>query len=202
MFCARCGSWAAGIETACTLCGAALPGAGARVAAATGSLPHAIGAAFPAVRYGGFWRRFTALAIDSCVLFFPGATLRVLLGIDPLSRFDPLTPAAWTASTMEMLLGWLYGAGLIASPARGTLGQQVMDLRVTGLRGGRVNFLLATWRYWAQLLSILTFGLGYVMQLATPRRQTLHDLVSGTVVVRPAQAPRPALASPAAESPA
>lgn len=62
---------------------------------------------------------------------------------------------------------------------------QIMDLHVTDLQGGRISFGRASWRYFAQGLTLLTFGFGYLLQLFTPRRQTLHDLVSGTVVVRP-----------------
>jgi len=187
VFCARCGTRAAAGEGACSLCGAPLPGGGLGGAAGGPPFPAAV---VPVVGYGGFWRRFAALVLDSFVLFFPNATLRVLLGLDPVSFLDLLAPSAWAASLFEMLLGWIYGAGLIASPAAGTLGQRVLDLRVTELHGGRVGFLRASWRYWAQILSVLSLGVGYLMQLATPRRQTLHDLVSATLVVRARHARR------------
>jgi uncharacterized RDD family membrane protein YckC len=34
------------------------------------------------------------------------------------------------------------------------------------------------------VLTGLTFGIGYVMVLFTARKQTLHDLVAATLVVR------------------
>jgi uncharacterized RDD family membrane protein YckC len=188
-------------EAACTLCGAALSGGGTPAGAAAWSAAPAAAAAVPAVAYGGFWRRFAGLLIDSCVLFFPVSTLRVVLGLEPLAAFDPFTPAAWTAALAEVMLGWLYSASLISSAARGTLGQQVMDLRVTDLQGRRVSFLRASWRYWAQALTLFTLGVGYLVQLATPRRQAIHDLVSGSLVVRPPRASRPVLA-PVTGSPA
>jgi uncharacterized RDD family membrane protein YckC len=194
-------------ETSCTLCGAPLtagagvggPVAFTGVAAGVGGAPAWAGA--PAVRYGGFTRRLAGLLVDSCVLFFPTATVRVGLGLEPLSTFDPTLPAAWVAAVVELWLGWIYAAVLISSAARGTLGQQVMDLRVTDLHGGRVSFGRATWRYWAQALTLLTLGVGYLIQPATPRRQTLHDLVSGTLVVRPARASRPSFVPAAGTSP-
>jgi uncharacterized RDD family membrane protein YckC len=36
----------------------------------------------------------------------------------------------------------------------------------------------------AQFLTVFTLGVGMLMQVFTRRRQTLHDMVSGTVVVR------------------
>ena len=76
-----------------------------------------------------------------------------------------------------------------ARSARGTLGMQVMDLHLTDLNGDQVSFGRAAGRYLATILSIVTFGIGYLMQLFTSRRQTLHDVVAGTVVVRPRPAP-------------
>ncbi len=183
MFCSRCGTWASDEATLCPLCGVALqvdngPRTGA-VAPTSIATP-----VVPLVTYGGFWRRFGAVVIDSLVLFFPSAIVRVLLGLAPLSMFDTESPASWMAGSFELALGWFYAALLIRSSARATLGLQLLDLQVTDLHGERVTFARATWRYWAQLLSVCTFGLGYLLMLVTPRRQTLHDLVSSTVVVR------------------
>jgi len=184
MFCRRCGTRNAEGAVHCTLCGEGLqPGVAAvdpsmRVAYAVAAPP----AALPV--YGGFWRRAAALILDSCVLFFPLATLRVILGLDMMGEWKPDSTAWWISSWLEVAIGWLYGALMIAGPGRGTLGLQVMDLHVARLHGERVTFARATWRWAAQFLTLMTLGVGYLMQLFTPRRQTLHDLASGTVVVR------------------
>ena len=133
--------------------------------------------------YGGFWRRLVAACVDALVLFFPAATLRLLLNLDPVG-FDPRSSVSFVAIGGELVLDWLYAALLIGSSARATLGQRIMDLEVSGVRGERVSFARASWRYFAQVFTVLTFGVGHLMQLFTPRRQTLHDLLSGTVVVR------------------
>jgi uncharacterized RDD family membrane protein YckC len=86
---------------------------------------------------------------------------------------------------LELAIGWAYAAALISSGMRATFGQQVVDLHVTGVDGGRVSFARATLRWAAQVLNLFTLGFGLVLQLISPRRQALHDMVSGTVVVRP-----------------
>ena len=189
MFCSRCGTWATDAESICSLCGAALqvdnwpPEARARAALESGAIAPTP-AVVSMVHDCGFWRRFAALLIDSIVMFFPEATVRVVLGLEPLASFDPFTPASWTVAMFELVMGWFYAAFLIASRFRGTLGQQVMDLRVTDLHGAQLSFARASGRYFAQILCLVTLGVGYLIQLATPRRQALHDLASGTVVVR------------------
>lgn len=197
MFCPRCGTWAADEAAQCQLCGAGLRGDHvSSVEYAQVAAPPAPPATFPAP-YGGFWRRFAAVVLDTAVLWFPKATVNVWLGLDPFGKFDAFSTLAWTGAGFEFGIGWLYAALLIRSSSRATLGLQAMGLEVTDLHGGRVSFARATWRYWAQLLSLFTLGIGYLMQVATPRRQTLHDLVSGTVVVRarhqPARAETPVL---------
>jgi uncharacterized RDD family membrane protein YckC len=177
MFCSRCGTWLPDETATCSLCGLVIrPGA---------APPQAVAAAvLEPVSYAGFWRRFWAFLIDVIVTYFPIATVRVLLGLPASGSFDPMVPAAWWSGGFELVIDWLYAALLISSPWRATLGQAVMDLHVTDLHGDRISFARATARYLAQILNLLTLGFGLLMQLFSPRRQALHDLVSGTVVVR------------------
>lgn len=190
MFCRRCGTWNPDGTLHCALCGEGLqPGVAAVDPAALRA--HAMPPAEPPPVYGGFWRRFAAVVLDSLVLFFPIATIRVLAGLDMTGEWQPESSAWWFVSWLEVAIGWLYGASLIAGPGRATLGLQVMDLQVTGLHGQRVSFGRATWRYFAQFLTLVTLGVGYLMQLFTPKRQTLHDLLSATVVVRTRREPAP-----------
>jgi uncharacterized RDD family membrane protein YckC len=188
MFCSRCGTWLADDAASCTLCGLVIrPGAAPQGTAAAPMLEQ--------VTYAGFWRRFWGLVIDVLVTYFPIATARVVLGLPASGSFDPLQPAAWWAALFELAIDWLYAAFLISSAWRATLGQAVMGLHVTDLNGDRISFARATVRYVAQVLNLVTLGFGLLMQVFSPRRQALHDLVSGTVVVR-SGAPRPAVAPP------
>ena len=192
MFCSRCGTWIADDAASCPLCGLVLdPDATPHAA----TLPQAPAAPIlEQVSYAGFWRRFVGVLIDACVTYFPIATVRVVLGLPASGTFDPLQPAAWWAAGFEMMIDWLYAALLISSPWRATLGQAVMDLHVTDLNGNRISVARATARCFAQILNLLTFGFGLLMQVFSPRRQALHDLVSGTVVVRSRHARDPVAA--------
>jgi len=184
MFCPRCGTWNPEGSLHCKLCGEGLQPGVAAIDPSWRSAHEAAAQREEVPVYGGFWRRFAGVTLDSLVMFFPLATLRVLMGLDMMGEWKPDSTVWWIASWIEVLLSWLYGALMISGTARGTLGMQVMDLHVTRLHGERVSFGRATARYMAQFLTVLTLGVGFLMQVFTHRRQTLHDLVSGTVVVR------------------
>jgi len=80
---------------------------------------------------------------------------------------------------------WLYFAGFESSPLQSTLSGRVLGLRVTDLAGEPISFNRATVRHFAMYLSAVTpFAIGYFMAFWTKRRQTLHDYVSSTLVLR------------------
>ena len=88
------------------------------------------------------------------------------------------------AAILGLLISWLYGAWLMSSHGQGTLGQQVFDLRMTDLAGRRISFARATARHFAEYGSALLLFTGYLPILFHERRQALHDLIAGTLVVR------------------
>lgn len=158
-----------------------------------GVMPHAAPAhavafkapaAPAALPYAGFWRRFVALALDATLLFFPQAILRVLLGLPVLSYDDEWgDKTALTAELFGVALTVLYCATLEASGGQGSLGQQMMGLAVTDTRGRRIGFGRALARQFGKLLSTLLCGAGYLLQLWNGKRQTLHDMMSGSLVL-------------------
>lgn len=192
MFCAQCGQWLAEGDASCPRCGS--PAHGTAIGPLTAA-PAVAAPEPPPVRYAGFWRRFATMIVDGLVLFFPTAVVRVTLGGDAwgMGRWDD--PGALRASFINVLLWWGYCAALESSPWQGTLGQQLLGIRVCDDRLRRISFGRATGRYAAQWVSALTCGIGYLVNLWTRRRQTLHDLASGCVLARaeslPATAPSP-----------
>ena len=187
MYCSRCGTWAPDTQASCSMCGAALheAAADARAGAAPGyaAAPPASAPA-AAIRYAGFWRRFAAFMLDNLLLFFPLGIARALMGL-PVSGYGGDTGDMREAaiSVCGLLLSWLYCALQESSAAGGTLGQRALGMRVTGVQGRRISFGRASGRYFAQLLTLLTCSTGYLFQLWTARRQTLHDLASGCVFI-------------------
>jgi len=146
--------------------------------------------------YADFGTRTVAFLIDlgigflilMAAEFVVGAVIGFLLGLGGVddasfdALFDPLAAVFGTPAVVVSL--WLYYAGLEASSKQATVGKILLGLRVTDLAGFRVSFKKATGRYFAKVLSALLLLLGFVMAAFTERKQALHDILAGTVVVK------------------
>lgn len=139
-------------------------------------------------RYAGFWLRSAATLIDAAALSFPFLFVTVvcywiLEGMLKARRHDPdLALLAWPVISIIFTL--IYFSLLESSAQQGTLGKMVVGLRVGDQEGRRLTFGRALGRTSAKYLSCLTFGIGFVLCAFTKKKQTLHDLIAGSVVSR------------------
>jgi uncharacterized RDD family membrane protein YckC len=113
----------------------------------------------------GFWLRFWALALDA-----------VAIGV------------AWTLVGLHIgALFWLvwlaYHVGLWTW--RGTtLGGIVLGLKIVRVDGSELTFPVALVRALASVFSAVALGLGFFWAGWTRSRQSWHDRIAGTVIVR------------------
>ena len=126
----------------------------------------------PAALYAGFWRRVAAYMVDSLVLLAPGVLVAIVLQDQA------------GAALVQLVLWWLYKAGLESGARQATLGKRVFGIKVTDLRGERISFLRATARYFGLFVSAFLLGIGLLLAGFTARKQALHDMIAGTLVVR------------------
>ena len=78
----------------------------------------------------------------------------------------------------------LYFSLLESSFLQASLGKLVFGIKVVDKQGARLDFLHCLVRNMSKFLSSLIFMLGYLMALVTENKQALHDLISGSYVVR------------------
>lgn len=139
-----------------------------------------------AAPYGGFWARLAAAYLDGLVVLVTAGLLFWMF-------------RGPNVAVIVAVFAWLYFAGLEGSARGATFGKRVMRLRVVSARSGEaVGFLRATGRFFGRSLSAVVLYAGYLMQPFTARRQALHDMVSGTLVVSEGRAARGTLAAVAA----
>jgi len=158
-------------------------------------------AAVPRVEYAGFWLRFLAFLIDNAVMgigfvliLIPLIFLTGLGGF--ISEIHPdedmndvgifmLIGLLFLAATVSLLLTWLYHALMESSEWQATLGKRVLGLVVTDMAGGRVSFGRATGRHFAKIITnMVPAFIGYIMAGFTERKQALHDMIAGCLVLR------------------
>lgn len=137
------------------------------------------------IGYAGFGQRLVALIIDSLVTGVLGAVVGVILGVIAVAaetEDSALTEVVY--NLIGVLIGWLYYVLMESSSKQATLGKMAMGIKVTDLNGNRIGFGRATGRYFAKIISSLILLIGYLMMLWSPRKQTLHDSISGCLVTR------------------
>jgi uncharacterized RDD family membrane protein YckC len=82
------------------------------------------------------------------------------------------------------LVNWIYEAALESSSHQATLGKMALGLKVTDTEGRQISFARASGRHFAKILSGMILLIGYIMAGFTERKQALHDVIAGTLVVR------------------
>jgi uncharacterized RDD family membrane protein YckC len=205
MFCAKCGIRVEEGQRFCQACGHEVGAPVIAVPATVGAIPPApvSGGTYsvPRLPYGTFWARLVAYVIDSLIIGLPSmialfAALFFLGGFGVMlhrTHPDPDAVRAMMATLVPIfLLGmlalmaihWLYFAGMESSARQGTIGKSVMSLRVSDLEGKRISFGHATGRFFAKIVSgMIPFLIGYLMAAFTEKKQALHDLIAGTLVL-------------------
>jgi uncharacterized RDD family membrane protein YckC len=133
------------------------------------------------VAYAGFWMRLAAAVLDAVIVGIIG--LAIGLGVLAWSARGG-EDVRLLAAAVALVVTWLYFSLMESSPAGATFGKRAFRLQVlTADRMQRVGFLRATGRWAGRWVSSLVLAIGYLMQPFTARKQALHDLLAGTVVV-------------------
>jgi len=130
------------------------------------------------VVYGGFWARFAALVVDSAIITVVGLVLMVVL-------FMAMGGAGVLIGNIAFfILQLLYWPVMESSARQATFGKSLMGLQVTDLQGNRTSFVKSLLRNLAKILSSLIMMIGFLIAAFTARKQGLHDMLAGCLVVR------------------
>lgn len=158
----------------------------------------------PGVKFAGFWRRFVAFCVIDFILYYTfvkstGTIVELILR----------TKEGILVIIVYLVIPWLYFASMEASPKQATLGKMALGIKVTDIKGEPITFVRATARYFGKflLLIILVIGserhinfqgfgsrsdiicplicfIGFSMAVLTPQKQTIYDIIAGTLVLK------------------
>ena len=124
------------------------------------------------VIYAGFWRRCAGLVLDGLVLGCVSGFFTLLLGHDSA-----------IATALGILAGVAYQVYFFTGTGQ-TLGAKVMGVRVVGIDGHPLSVGAALARVLGAYVSGVLLGLGYLWMLWDANKQTLHDKMAGSVVIK------------------
>lgn len=133
--------------------------------------------------YAGFWIRVWASLLDVVIM----TLLLVPLGL-AIAPLSPEIQPNQSLNASDILIGviipalvtvffWVYKS---ATPGKMMIKARIVDAR-TGERPSPRQSII---RYFANYLSLIPMGLGYIRIAWDPRKQGWHDLLAGTVVIR------------------
>jgi uncharacterized RDD family membrane protein YckC len=129
-------------------------------------------------QYASFGKRFLAAFLDGIIISIINIlvtfVLRAILGRTGVN----------VANLLGIVVAWLYYAIQESSPKQATLGKQALGIVVTDLQGKRIDFVKATIRYFSKIISSLILLIGYIMAAFTEKKQALHDMIAGTLVLK------------------
>jgi uncharacterized RDD family membrane protein YckC len=175
---------------------------GGAIAPPMGAVPMSY---VPMVPYAGFWLRAVAYLLDALIVGV--VTVPIIIGLAVITGLSAAVgamgsngsendPAALFATAgfvmflcllvVIMLVGlWLYYALLESSAWQGTVGKKVLGLIVTDLDGRPVTFARASGRFFSRLITgLVPLMIGYILAGITAKKQALHDMIAGTLVLR------------------
>jgi uncharacterized RDD family membrane protein YckC len=133
------------------------------------------------LEYAGFWLRAVAVFVDTILVM-------AIVGMLAFGLFAVAFSAPGVGGLSFWAIPvavWLYWALSESSSLQATPGKIAVGIRVVDMDGRRLTFGRASGRFLARLLShVIPFGVGFIMAGFTPRKQALHDLIAGTLVVK------------------
>ncbi len=148
--------------------------------------------------YAGFWPRFGAYFIDGIVA---GIIVKISMSLTMLPMTYYFSQSVMSGNSqlgaippslpMTLFLGVSLSLGLQALyyilmwGYRGaTLGKMAMKIKIVSTDGSNISYGAAFLRYIGTIISGIPFSLGYLWMLWDDKKQTWHDKIASTYVVR------------------
>ena len=84
---------------------------------------------------------------------------------------------------VSTIIVWLYFTIMESYSKQATLGKMALGLIVTDMEGRRISLPRATGRHFGKIVSMMTIFIGFILAGITPRKQALHDMIAGCLVM-------------------
>jgi len=139
------------------------------------------------LNYAGFWIRFGAKMIDFVILWI--VEMAFILAFSPLFGFSffrqTSTPNFAFLMVYPFLMFFSLGYAVYFVGKYGaTPGKMALGLKIITSSGGKVTYMKALGRMFAEMLSGIICYAGYIMVAFNDEKKSLHDQICDTRVIR------------------
>jgi uncharacterized RDD family membrane protein YckC len=160
------------------------------------------------MEYVGFWPRVGAALIDGILLGVVAWIILAMFGVTPsawmeasqsfrrgiqsptpgaapdMSAIQALQAKEAPARMLNLVIQAVYSIGLLTAVGA-TVGKMAIGAKVVKMDGSPIGLGTAIGRVLLQwILGVCTCGLIYLVVAFTEKKQGVHDLIMGTVVIR------------------
>lgn len=137
--------------------------------------------------YSGFTYRAAAIIIDSFILFVANSIIFIsfyLMGpqINPGNIIVEMDWFVVLRNPLFYLIGLFYFSFMESSQRKGTFGKRMQGIVVVTREGNKLTFVRALARNFCRIFSTFSI-IGYLLPLFLKKKQALHDLICGTLVL-------------------
>ncbi len=135
--------------------------------------------------YAGFWVRAGAKLIDSIIIGAVNMILSLLAGV--LGQSGQPSAAGIIVAIVVFVFQIAFAAAYTTwflGKYEATPGKLLLRIKVVRADGDRVSYPLALGRHFAEWISSMILGIGYLMAAFDDQKRTLHDRICETRVIR------------------
>ena len=134
--------------------------------------------------YAGFWIRGGAKIVDWIIILTIGFVVTFLMNLmGGITGGANPTVFILITNLLKILLAALYSTWFIGRYAA-TPGKMACGLKVVMPDGANVSYARALGRHFAEWISSMILGIGYLMAAFDSEKRALHDRICGTRVVK------------------
>jgi len=144
------------------------------------------------IKFAGFWYRLLAYFIDLILLDIIISIISITFihfsspisekDIGPFYLFYQNVFIHFVQYSFFILL--FYNSIFEASKYQGSIGKIITKLKVVNIEYEKISFWQALGRNLSKYISLLIFGIGFLMIAFTKKKQGLHDMITNCLVVR------------------
>ncbi len=133
--------------------------------------------------FAAFDQRLLASVIDHFIIF-GFYTVIILTSYIFIEGKDQRIMAFLVPFPIIFVVKLIYGSIAEATKSQATIGKKLLNIKVTGMDGGRISFSISLVRNFSKILSVIPVFFGYLYSFLNKKNQCWHDIAANTLVIK------------------